>query len=195
MYSVSCSKEPSVSTKQNWWGAGARTLRPAEGVFGVHLWILVCPVCLITFDCYGLVLWDLQPLTGSDGVVICCCIVVFDQLNPRLQRRFTSSSSSSKHPMLKESAIAMEYSVNENHSWRAKERKQGRRGGVRLRLRKQRLTRFPLPSLILGNLQSLRIRWMNSREMSVFFRITGIVVLWHVLSLGLRSGTWTVICP
>ena len=37
-----------------------------------------------------------------------------------------------------------------------KRRKRGKRGGVRLRLKKQQLTRLPLPSLILGNAQSLR---------------------------------------
>ncbi|KAK1898322.1 Autophagy-related protein 2, partial [Dissostichus eleginoides] len=35
-------------------------------------------------------------------------------------------------------------------------RRQGQRGGVRLRLRRQRLPRIPLPSMILGNVQSLR---------------------------------------
>ena len=37
-----------------------------------------------------------------------------------------------------------------------KERKRGRRGGVRLRLKRQRLRRIPLPSIILANVQSLR---------------------------------------
>lgn len=37
-----------------------------------------------------------------------------------------------------------------------KRRKRGKRGGVRLRLKKRQLTRLPLPSLILGNAQSLR---------------------------------------
>ncbi|KAK3558278.1 hypothetical protein QTP86_013926 [Hemibagrus guttatus] len=37
-----------------------------------------------------------------------------------------------------------------------KKRKRGKRGGVRLRLRKQRLTRVPLPSVIMGNVWSLR---------------------------------------
>lgn len=37
-----------------------------------------------------------------------------------------------------------------------KRRKRGKRGGVKLRLRKQRLTRLPLPSVILGNVRSLR---------------------------------------
>ena len=37
-----------------------------------------------------------------------------------------------------------------------RKRKRGRRGGVRLRLRKMPLNRLPLPSMILGNAQSLR---------------------------------------
>jgi hypothetical protein len=37
-----------------------------------------------------------------------------------------------------------------------RKRKRGRRGGVRLRLRKMPLNRLPLPSMILGNVQSLR---------------------------------------
>ena len=37
-----------------------------------------------------------------------------------------------------------------------KERKRGRRGGVRLRLKQQQNRRIPLPSIILANAQSLR---------------------------------------
>ncbi len=39
---------------------------------------------------------------------------------------------------------------------REERRKRGKRGGVKLRLRKQRLTRISLPSVILGNVRSLR---------------------------------------
>lgn len=39
---------------------------------------------------------------------------------------------------------------------RATKRKQGKRGGVRQRFRKQRLSLIPLPPMILGNVQSLR---------------------------------------
>ena len=52
-----------------------------------------------------------------------------------------------------------------------RKRKRGRRGGVRLRLRKMPPNRLPLPSMILGNVQSLRIKWMNSRGMPAFLRI------------------------
>lgn len=38
----------------------------------------------------------------------------------------------------------------------SEKRKRGRRGGVKLRLRRQQVSRFPLPSVILGNVQSLR---------------------------------------
>ncbi len=38
----------------------------------------------------------------------------------------------------------------------AKTRKRGKRGGVRLRLRRQKLNRLPLPTMILANVQSLR---------------------------------------
>lgn len=38
----------------------------------------------------------------------------------------------------------------------ATKRRQGKRGGVRQRFREQRLSRIPLPSMILGNVQSLR---------------------------------------
>ncbi|CAL9697275.1 unnamed protein product [Knipowitschia caucasica] len=37
-----------------------------------------------------------------------------------------------------------------------KKKKRGKRGGVRERLKKQRVTRLPLPSVILGNVQSLK---------------------------------------
>lgn len=39
---------------------------------------------------------------------------------------------------------------------RRKRRKRGRRGGVKIRVRKRSLSRTPLPSMILGNVQSLR---------------------------------------
>lgn len=48
---------------------------------------------------------------------------------------------------------------------RGRRRKQGKRGGVKLHLRKQRLTRNPLPSVIMVNVQSLRNNWMSFNGM------------------------------
>lgn len=47
-------------------------------------------------------------------------------------------------------------SATRDNSSKAKKRKRGKRGGVRQWLRKQQLTRIPLPSFVLGNVQSLR---------------------------------------
>lgn len=44
----------------------------------------------------------------------------------------------------------------ESSTWQRKKRKRGKRGGVRLCTRKQCLKRIPLPTMILGNVQSLR---------------------------------------
>lgn len=46
--------------------------------------------------------------------------------------------------------------VTGDNSGKAKKRKHGKRGRVRLWLRKQQLTRIPLLSLVMGNVQSLR---------------------------------------
>ncbi|XP_073717881.1 uncharacterized protein [Misgurnus anguillicaudatus] len=51
-----------------------------------------------------------------------------------------------------------------------KRRKRGKRGGVRLRLRKMRLNRLPLPSMILGNVQSLRIETDELQGNALFLK-------------------------
>lgn len=72
---------------------------------------------------------------------------------------------------------------------RGRRRKQGKRGGVKLRLRKQRLTWTPLPSVILVNIQSLRNNWMSFKGMFDSRRILKTAASWLLRRHGSTSRT------
>lgn len=52
--------------------------------------------------------------------------------------------------------VNVEITKHKSHGWDGKNSRRGKRGGVHMRLKRQKLQRIPLPSIILANVQSLR---------------------------------------